>query len=179
MKSFRRFVPLLFWVFPLALFILPFFVCFKDGDYTFIAISGSQGISAASVSMYRCYGYVGGFGAVAFYFSIVLMAAAATIVTLTVFIPSLTKARFIHWVIFGCLGVSALMMIAAGFLLIQGVETATVQYFDIAGRQVEKTSGFSHADITFFLEFLLPVLTFAWWGWTMAVEHRLQKTAKS
>ena len=172
-----RYLPLLFFLVPIVLIVLPFFVCFKDGEYTFVAIFDGQGISAGAVSMYQCFNYLGGFTAVAFYFALAVALGASIFGAMPAFKPQLLKTRFYRPIVLIAFGVAALAMILACVLLALGVEEKSAQYFASVGRDVERTSGFLHADLTFYFEMASPLIVFIWWGWAMAIDHRIAKKA--
>lgn len=171
MSAIRRCIPLGFLVFPVVLFVLAAFPCFKDGDYVYVA----DGISASSTNMYGCYGYLGGFPVVAFYVSLVLMTITTLYGASLAFFLKLREIKWTRWILFAGFGLSAIFMTLASVLLVVGVEQVSASYLQSQGREVEKTSGFIHADLTFYLEMALPAMFWIWWGWSMAIDARASK----
>ena len=170
-----QFLPLLFIIVPIFLLTVPVFACFKDGEYTYVYAAGGQGISAAAVSMYASYSYVGGFANVCFYIALAIAVAASIYGAMPAFMPQILSTKVYRPLVLGAFALSSIFMILAFVFLALGVERASAAYFESVGRNVEKTSAFLHADITFYFMMAAPFVVTVWWGWSMAIDYRLSK----
>ena len=177
-RGIAAYLPLLFYIVPIALMVIPIFPCFKDSEYIFVAFSEGQGISAASVSMYQAVGLQGGAVAALFYIGLVFATGASIFGSMPVFLPKLLNTKYYRPVVSLSFFFAALSMSLSCVLLALGVEQTTADYFESVGRAVERTSGFLHADLTFFFEMVALPFVFLWWIWAALIDYRAYRQSK-
>ena len=167
-------LPLLLLLIPLAVFILPCFSGFKDGEWAYCHVDGQTGISAASVNLYQSFSY-SALAAAMFYAGLSVMGCLAVFIVCYCVIPTLRKSPKCSLIVLLCFGLSAILILLGHIFLANHVQIASKTYFEAVGRKVDETPGFAHANIFFYVEMLLPVIATGWWGWTMLETKKLEK----
>ena len=156
--------PIVLMVLLLALVVLPFFVGFKDGEYTFCHYEGNQAISAASVSLYGCFAYHP-LSASLFYIGLAIEMLTGAFGLVGAFVYALREKKCFGTIMVLGFAVGAILLLLGSTTLALQVEKVSADYFVAVEREVEPISGFLRANVIFYIEMITPSLVAIWMLW--------------
>lgn len=180
--------PLLILMIPLALFTLPGFSGFQQGDFALIQFEASTVIlpgqeslphvTAGSVSLYQCFSTAGGMANVCFLFSIIAGGVAGVYAVVAAFVKRLRGVGSFLGVMSILLGLSALASVFGYLLLANYVDGVTTDYYAQLNKIVTKSHALTRTNLIFYVAWLLPAVAWLWMLWVFILNVIAAKKAR-